>query len=203
MENKKLITSKFPLKGVFEFKSQMSFLPPVIKGDKFWYDINLRADCWRGSHSTFILQIHCNRNNLDEASEVAEKIYKGEISRPIVRARAVIPDIAKRATVIKCYYATQEELKEQFDNDPNKRVIEIIRGEDEKECAYTSKRVEYKVADDKGLIAYYPVVCSSRTGAHWETNFLVIRYKDKSPKICYEGIRETCRGNTYKVEGCL
>ena len=50
MKNKKII-SKFPLKGIFEFKSQMKFLSPVVKGDKFYYDINLRTDCWRESYT--------------------------------------------------------------------------------------------------------------------------------------------------------
>jgi len=199
MGNEKLIKSKFPLKGVFEFSSQMSFLSPVVKGDKFYKAVELRTNCWRGSHSGFVLQFKAHEYNVDEVLKYAERIKSGEALS--IKARAVLPYTANDCVIV-AYMPTEEELN-KFAIDPYKRVIEIVKGEDEKECAYTSKRVEYKVADDKGLIAYYPVVCSSRTRAHWETNFLVIRYKDKSPKICYEGIRETCRGNTYKVEGCL
>ncbi len=204
MESKKII-SKYPLKGVFEFSNAMgTFLPPVVKeGKGFYYNINLRIDCWRGSHSTFMLQIHCNQYNLEEAKEFAEKIYKGDISSPIIKARAILPDIANRGTVIRCFYTPQEELREQYENDPKKRVIEVVKGIDEKNTNYTSQIVNYNLNEDNGLIAYYPVTCLSRTGAHWETNWLFIYYKDNPPKMCYEGVRNTCRGNTYDVEGCL
>ena len=202
MENKKII-SKFPLKGVFEFKSQMNFLSPIVKGDKFWFDINLRADCWRGSHSTFILQIRCNKHNLEEAKKFAEKIYRGEIANPIVRARAIIPNVAVRGNIIRCFYAPQNELREQFEKDPHKRVIEIVKGVDEKLTNFTSREVNYDFQNNKGLIAFLPVKCNSRTGAHWETNWLFVYYKDNPPKMCYEGVWNTCRGNTHKVEGCF
>ena len=205
MKDNKKIISKFPLKGVFEFKNLMgSYLAPVVKeGKGFYYNINLRIDCWRGSHSTFMLQIHCNKYNFKEAKEFVDKIYRGEINSPIIKGRAILPDIANRGTVIRCLYAPQEELREQYENDPHKRVIEVVKGIDEKNTNFTSQVVDYKLNEDKGLIAYLPVTCSSRTGMHWEKNFLFVYYKNNPPKMCYEGVRNTCRGNTYNVEGCL
>ena len=176
------ITSKFPLKGVFAFESEIGFSPPVVKKTgKFWYEINLKTECNRTFRPTFILQFVCNESNLEEAKEFVEKIYKGEIKTPIIKARAVLPRIAKGNTVIKCYYAPQEELVEQFKNDPKKRVIKIVAGVKGKTTYFPNDFIY--IYTDNRFIGYLSTVCQSGTGLHWEVYFLHIYYRDNPPVI--------------------